>query len=195
MICSSASSRSEQRAQLLRDDCRPIAAPEWPCLRACDGAITAHGAVRPGSRCDDEPESLAPIRPARHRFCGATRSCDRICKNFFRRVRTCKNRPATLSRPWCAQSARAKTRQRRPTMMLRNPCAMRLSRTRCDVARPLDCGCDACSAPHTGRGARCQRRLAALRNCPPFVKWSRCFLRCAVVIGVQCSSIRECTVP
>ena len=30
---------------------------------------------------------------------------------------------------------------------------------------------------------------------PPFVKRSRCFSHCAVVIGVQCMSIRDCTVP
>jgi hypothetical protein len=30
---------------------------------------------------------------------------------------------------------------------------------------------------------------------PPFVKRIRCFLRGAVVIGVQCTSIRDCTVP
>ena len=30
---------------------------------------------------------------------------------------------------------------------------------------------------------------------PQFVKRSRCFSHCAVVIGVQCMSIRDCTVP
>jgi len=37
--------------------------------------------------------------------------------------------------------------------------------------------------------------IAPLRRCPPFVKRIRCFLRGAVVIGAQCTSIRDCTVP
>jgi hypothetical protein len=80
-------------------------------------------------------------------------------------------------------------------MVLRSPCATWLSCTRCEAMRVRARGRDACSRSRTGRGVRPQRRSAVPRDCPPFVKWSRCFLRCAVVIGVQCSSIRECTVP
>jgi hypothetical protein len=195
MICSSASWRSELRAQLLRDDCRAIAASDWSAgavasERACH--IGRCGRARMGTPAS---ESLSPIRPTAHRICGGTRSRDRICKNFFRRVRTRGNRPASLSRQWCEHFACATTTQRCPTKMLRNRCAMRLSRTRHDAMRALDRRRDGCSKLRAGRGLRRQRRSAAPRDCPPFVKWSRCFLRCAVVIGVQCSSIRECTVP
>ena len=195
MICSSASWRSEVRAQLLRDDCRAIAASEWSA-----GAVASVQAWHIG-RCGrartatQACESLSPIRPTAHRICGGTRSRDRICKIFFRPVRTRGNRPASLSRQWCEHVARARTTQRRLTMMLRNPCAMRLSCNRRDAMRALNRRRDGCSKPRAGRGLRRQRRSAAPRDCPPFVKWSRCFLRCAVVIGVQCSSIRECTVP
>jgi hypothetical protein len=195
MICSSASWRSEQRAQLLRDDCHAIAAPDWPAA-AVASARTWHIGRRGRSRTAmDARESLPPIRSAPHRICGGTRSRDRILKNFFRRVGACENRPASLPRRWCEQFARARRARRRPTMMFRNPCAMRLSRTPCDATRGLARRRDGCSKPRTGLGVRPQRGSAVPCDCPPFVKWSRCFLRCAVVIGVQCSSIRECTVP
>ena len=195
MICSSASWRSERRAQLLRDDCRAIAAPQCPA-----GAV-AIARARHAECCSlvraatDACESRSPIRPTAHRICGGTRSCDRICKIFFRRVRAGGNRPASLSRHSRAHFTRARTARRSSTMMLRNPCAMRLSRTQRDAVRSLAHGHDGCLSPRTGRGLRPQRLSAVPRDCPPFVKWSRCFLRCAVVIGVQCSSIRECTVP
>jgi hypothetical protein len=47
MICSSASWRSEQQAQLLRDDCRVIAAPDWSA-----GARAARGVVQAGVHGD-----------------------------------------------------------------------------------------------------------------------------------------------
>jgi len=195
MICSSASWRFEQPAQLLRDDCHAIAAPDCPV------AVVATARARHIGRCGmarvamDASESPSPIRPAPHRICGGTRSCDRISKNFFRPVRARGNRPASLSRLWCERFARARTARRRSAMVLRNPCATRLSCTRCEAMRARSRGRDGCSKPHTGLGLRPQRRSAVPCDCPPFVKWSRCFLRCAVVIGVQCSSIRECTVP
>jgi hypothetical protein len=195
MICSSASWRSEQPAQLLRDDGQAIAAPEWPV------AVVATARARHVGRCGlarvamDARESLSPIRPEAHRICGGTRSCDRISKNFFRPVRTRGKRPASLSWRRRAQFAHARTAWRRSAMALRNPCAMRLSCTQCEAMRARACGRDGCSKPRTGIGLSPQRRSAVPRDCPPFVKWSRCFLRCAVVIGVQCSSIRECTVP
>ena len=195
MICSSASWRSEQSAQLLRDDCHAIAAPD------CPGAVVATARARHIGRCGlarvatDARESLSPIRPAPHRICGGTRSCDRIFKNFFRPVRTRGSRPASVLRLCCEQFARARTARRRSAMVLRNPCAMRLSCTRYEAMHSLAQGRDGCSKPRSGLRLRPQRRSAVPRDCPPFVKWSRCFLRCAVVIGVQCSSIRECTVP
>ena len=191
MICSSASWRCEQRAQLLRDDCRAIAAPECPV------AAVATARTRPIGWCGRPRtamaarESLSPIRSTPDRICGGTRSRDRIFKNFFRRVRARENRPASLARPWCEQFARATMARRRSTMMLRNPCAMRVSRTSCDATRGLARGRDGCSKPRIGLGPKPQRVSAVPGDCPPFVKWSRCFLRCAVVIGVQCSSIRE----
>jgi hypothetical protein len=195
MICSSASWRSEQPAQLLRDDCQAIAAPEWSVAVLAAARARHVGWCGRSRAAMDARESLSPIRPAPHRICGGTRSCDRIFKNFFRPVRTRRNRPASLSRRWCEQFARTRTARRKSAMVLRNPCAMRLSCTRCEATRALARGCDGCSKPRTGLGLRPQRRSAVPRDCPPFVKWSRCFLRCAVVIGVQCSSIRECTVP
>src|SRR5436305_12731540 len=61
------------------------------------------------------------------------------------------------------------------------------------------------------RACRARRRRSHCRGCergpldwamaatvsrhPRFVKRSRCFSHCAVVIGVQCMSIRDCTVP
>jgi hypothetical protein len=143
----------------------------------------------------DASESPSPIRPTAHRIRGGTRSCDRICKNFFCRVRARGNRPASLSWHASEHFTRARTARRSSTTMLRNPCAKRLSCTRRHATRSLDHGRDGCSTPRAGRGVRRRRLSATPRDCPPFVKWSRCFLRCAVVIGVQCSSIRECTVP
>jgi hypothetical protein len=52
MICSSASWRSEQRAQLLRDDCRAIAAPEWPVGAVADRASAARRVVQAGAHGD-----------------------------------------------------------------------------------------------------------------------------------------------
>jgi hypothetical protein len=194
MICSSASWTSEQSAQLLRDDCHAVAAPEWPVGVVATAQAHVGGCGRARAAMDAR-ESLSPIRPSPHRICGGTRSCDRILKIFFRPVRTRRNRPASLSRRWRKQFARARTARRRSTMVLRNPCATPLSCTQCEAMHARARGRDACSKPRTGRGLRLQRRLTVPRDCPPFVKWSRCFLRCAVVIGVQCSSIRECTVP
>jgi hypothetical protein len=194
-ICSSASSRSEQRPQLLRDDCRAITAPEWPAGAVAAARARHVGCCRLVRVATDTCESLSPIRPTAHRICGGTRSCDRICKNFFRRVRARGNRPVTLSRHSCEHFTRARTARRGLTMVLRNPCATRLSCTRFHAMRSLDRGRNGCSTPGAGHGVRRQRLSATPRDCPPFVKWSRCFLRCAVVIGVQCSSIRECTVP
>ena len=165
------------------------------CWRGCDRASRHVGWCRLVRMATNARESLSPIRPTAHRICGGTRSCDRICKNFFRRVRARGNRSASLSRHSCEHFTRARTARRSSTMMLRNPCAMRLSRTRRNAMRSLDRGRDGCSTPRAGCGVRRQRLSATPRDCPPFVKWSRCFLRCAVVIGVQCSSIRECTVP
>src|SRR3954463_2484790 len=49
-----------------------------------------------------------------------------------------------------------------------------------------------------GLFARPRARSWPRRIFPPldthFVKWSRCFFHCAVVIKVQCTSIRDCTV-
>jgi hypothetical protein len=195
MICSSASWRSEQPAQLLRDDRHAIAAPEWPVAVVATARARHIGWCGRARAAMDARESLSPIRPAAHRICDGTRPCDRIFKNFFRPVGARENRPASLSRRWRAQFARARTARRRSAMMLRNPCAMRLSCTQCEAMRARARGRDGCAKPRTGLGLRPQRRSAVPRDCPPFVKWSRCFLRCAVVIGVQCSSIRECTVP
>jgi hypothetical protein len=195
MICSSASWRSERRAQLLRDDCRAIAAPQCPAGAVAIARARHAGCCRLVRVATDACESRSPIRPTAHRVCGGTRSCDRICKNFFRRVRARENRPTTLSRHACEHFMRARMVRRGSTMMLRNPCATRLSCTRCKATRSLDCGRDGCSTSRAGHRMRRQRLSATPRDCPPFVKWSRCFLRCAVVIGVQCSSIRECTVP
>jgi hypothetical protein len=195
MICSSASWRSEQQAQLLRDDCRVIAAPDWSAGAVATARARHEGWCRLVCTATDARESLSPIRLTAHRICGGTRSCDRICKIFFRRVRAGGNRPASLSGHSCEHFTRARTARASPTSMLRNPCAMRLSRIQRNAMRSLDRGRDGCSTSRAGRGVRRQRRSAALCDCPPFVKWSRCFLRCAVVIGVQCSSIRECTVP
>jgi hypothetical protein len=195
MICSSASWRSEERAQLLRDDCHAIAAPEWSAAMVATARRRHVGWCRRVRVAMDARESLSPIRPTRLRICGGTRSGDRIFKNFFRPVRSCGNRPASLSRVWCEQIARARTSSRRSTTMLRNPCAKRLSRTQRDAVHSLARRRDGCSKPRTGCRLRPQRLSAVPRDCPPFVKWSRCFLRCAVVIGVQCSSIRDCTVP
>jgi len=195
MICSNASWRSEQRAPLLRDDCRAIAAPEWRAGAVATARARHVGRCRLVHMATDRCESLSPIRPTAHRICGGTRSCDRICKIFFRRVGARGNRPATLSRHSCEHFTRTRMARRGSTMVLRNACATRLSCTRCNAMRSLDRGRDGCSTPRTGHGVRRQRRSATPRDCPPFVKWSRCFLRCAVVIGVQCSSIRECTVP
>jgi hypothetical protein len=195
MICSSASWRSEQPAQLLRDDCHAVAAPEWPfavVATAQASHVDGCGGARAAMVARESPSA---IRPSPHRICGGTRSCDRIFKIFFRPVRTRGNRPASLSRRSRKQFARARTARRRSAMVLRSPCATRLSCTRCEALRVRACGRDACSRLRTGRELRPQRRSAVPRDCPPFVKWSRCFLRCAVVIGVQCSSIRECTVP
>ena len=118
-----------------------------------------------------------------------------FAKNFFRWVRARGNRPATLSRHSCEHFTRTRMARRGSTMVLRNACATRLSCTRCNAMRSFDHGRDGCSTPRAGHGVRRQRLSTTPRDCPPFVKWSRCFLRCAVVIGVQCSSIRECTVP
>jgi len=195
MSCSSASSRSERRAQLLRDHRRCIAALDGLAVEGMTARSRRARRCRRARAASDAPESPSPIRPVRHRFCGATRSCDRICKIFFRQARTCESRPLSLSGrprecPVCARSA-----QRRLTIMSRNPCAMLISRTRCENARRREAGCDRCSTPDIGGGLGRRKRSVTLRRCPPFIKWSRCFLRCAVVIGVQCISIRECTVP
>jgi hypothetical protein len=55
------------------------------------------------------------------------------------------------------------------------------------VARTLRCGRRAPRPPRRDGGGA--------RGCPRFIKRSRCFSHCAVVIGVQCRSIRDCTVP
>lgn len=194
MNCSSASSGSERRPAFARSS-PPHRGARRACRRGRGGSIATRPACGRLRGVSDTPESLSPIRPARRRFRGATRSCDRICKIFFRQARTCESRPASLSGRARECSARARLAQRRSTMMSRNPCATRISRTRCENARQREAECDRCAAPDTGGGFGRRRRSVALRRCPPFIKWSRCFLRCAVVIGVQCISIRECTVP
>src|SRR5215472_15673654 len=83
MICSSASWRSEQRAQLLRDDCRAIAAPGWPAGAVATARARHVGCCRLVRVATDTCESPSPIRPTAHRICTGTRSCDRICKKFF----------------------------------------------------------------------------------------------------------------
>jgi len=70
MICSSASWRSERRAQLLRDDCRAIAAPEWPAGAVAIARARHAGCCRLVRVATDACESRSPIRPTAHRICG-----------------------------------------------------------------------------------------------------------------------------
>jgi hypothetical protein len=56
--------------------------------------------------------------------------------------------------------------------------------------RPYRVARDHVTAPRRHRDAM---RPPTRRARTPFVKWSRCFLSCAVVIRVQCASIRDAT--
>jgi hypothetical protein len=60
------------------------------------------------------------------------------------------------------------------------------ARARVAIVAENICACDAC--------VLCVERVVASSNAAArthIVKWSRCFLRCAVVIEVQCASIRD----
>jgi hypothetical protein len=195
MNCLNASLRSEPRAQPPRDDCWAMTAPAASLSRALGGSSAARQAVQRGFAATDVAESLSRNRPRGGRYAPRNGACDRISEIFFRPARSRRNRPATLSRDDRARSARTTMARTGSIMMSRNPCAMRLSCIRCDRAHARVQRRDGCSKAHTGRRGRRQRRSLAPHHCPPFVKWSRCFLRCAVVIGMQCSSIRECTDP
>jgi hypothetical protein len=78
---------------------------------------------------------------------------------------------------------------------LENPCATRLFVARRNLrARATRAPVRAIVAAGARENARRGDDGGRSRH-PRFVKRSRCFSHCAVVIGVQCMSIRDCTVP
>jgi hypothetical protein len=195
MICSSASSRFEPHPRFVGAGPGAVVAPQWPSLKGRDGLATAPGRRVAGRTWQQQARITATDSVSAHRFRRDRRSHEPFSEIFFRRDRSRGNRLA-ISIWWrIGAPTHDMTSQSRQPMVSRNPCAMRFSCIRSDQVRVFDRRRDGCFKPREACRVPPRRQSARPCHCPPFVKWSRCFLHCAVVIGVQCSSIRECTVP
>ena len=155
--------------------------------RECRRSWAALGFVREANR--------SAIRRSRSEFSLPRGSRTARSENFFGGKESSEDGARGLPRDACGCAPAFRAHRMHIGAHARNPCAAgvfvcrRNFRARDPRARTqgIVAGVELGDGSHGEDGGRSGR--------PPFVKRSRCFFRCAVVIGVQCMSIRDCTVP
>ena len=138
---------------------------------------------------------LAPIRPflidsgIRRGVCAR-----RLVQKILHRVIARSRAPTTKNaRAACAVDATKRGAMRDAQYVAKNPYFIDVfcnrAHSACEFARA--CVDRVVRVVATSRRVRARRAFARAHT--HFVKWSRCFFRCAVVNGMQCGSIRERT--